>query len=242
MFLRHNVYCTVYNDDMLVQSVAQKKITQSKNTTLTKRPRGRPREFDREEGLRRAMLLFWKLGYEVTSMADLRASLGITQASLYAAYGNKESLFREAVDLYVRTDGNTTIRALSRPGMARDAIHAMLQDAVDTFTAHAAPGGCLLVLGAINCTVENKAVQDHLAGLRQGTLETITRRLKQAQHEGEFSGDVHVINLAGYYAMVLHGLSVPARDGASREELTQIVNLAMTIWPGTQEEPREGHS
>ena len=181
------------------------------------------------------MRLFWKLGYEATSMADLRGSLGITQASLYAAYGNKEALFREAVDLYVRTDGNTTARALSRPGTARDAIYAMLQDAVDAFSAHGAPGGCLLVLGATNCTVENRAVQDHLAGLRQGTLKTITRRLKQAQYEGELSGNVPVTNLAGYYAMVLHGLSLPARDGATREELTQIVNLAMAVWPGTQE-------
>ncbi len=229
------LYRSVYNDGMVTRSVAHKKINPSRNTTAPRRPRGRPREFNREKGLRRAMRLFWKLGYEATSMADLRASLGITQASLYAAYGNKEALFREAVDLYVQTDGNTTTRALSRPGKARDAIHAMLQDAVDAFTAHGAPGGCLLVLGAANCTVQNRAVQDHLASLRQGTLETITRRLELAQHEGELSTNLSMANLAAYYAMVLHGLSLPARDGASRKDLTEIVNLAMAVWPGTRE-------
>ena len=198
-----------------------------------RRPRGSPREFDRDEGLRRAMRIFWKLGYEATSMADLRAGLGVTQASLYAAYGNKEALFREAVELYQRTDGDTTVRALSQPGSAKDAIQAMLQGAVETFSAKGAPGGCLIVLGATNCTAENRAVQQYLASLRQATLERIARRLKLAQKEGELPKSVSVRNLAGYYATVLHGLSLPARDGASREELTSIVSLAMAVWPGT---------
>ena len=215
--------------------VAKKKIDQSTNTAATRRPRGRPREFNRDEGLRQAMRLFWEQGFEATSMADLRARLGITQASLYAAYGNKEALFREAVDLYSRTDGNTTQRALSRPGSAREAIHAMLQDAVDAFTTDGAPGGCLLVLGATNCTVENRAVQEHLASLRQQTLKSIARRLKQAQQEGELGKSLSTANLSSYYAMVLHGLSLPARDGASRKDLTQMVNLAMMVWPGTHE-------
>ncbi len=177
------------------------------------------------------MRLFWSLGYEATSMADLRAGLGINQASLYAAYGNKETLFREAVDLYVRTDGSTTVRALSQPGRARDSIHAMLQDAVAAFTRDGAPRGCFIVLGATNCSVDNIAVQEYLAGLREETLKNITERLKQAQDEGELSKDLSSAHLAGYYAMVLHGLSLPARDGASREELTRIVNFAMTVWP-----------
>ena len=164
-------------------------------------------------------------------MADLRADLGITQASLYAAYGSKEALFREVVDLYRRTDGSTTDRALSRPGSAKDAIRTMLQDAVEVFTARGAPGGCLLVLGATNCTVDNIAVQQYLASLRQEALSNITKRLKQAQDAGELSRDVSITSLAGYYATVLHGLSIPARDGASREDLTQIVNFAMATWP-----------
>ena len=164
-------------------------------------------------------------------MAELRAELGITQASLYAAYGNKEALFHEAVELYLRTDGDTTMRALSQPGKAKDAVRAMLQGAAHAFTVQGAPGGCLLVLGATNCTVENRAVQEHLASLRQETIKNIIRRLKQGQDQGELAKDLSIANLAGYYAMVLHGLSVPARDGASRKELMEIVELAMATWP-----------
>ena len=211
------------------------KIKTKRSTTTSRtgspRGRGRPREFDLEQGLTKAMRLFWSLGYEATSMADLRNALGIKQASLYAAYGNKEALFREAVDLYARTDGNTTVRALSRAGKAKDAIHAMLQDAVNAFTRDDAPRGCLIVLGATNCSVENSTVQEYLAKLRLETLKNIASRLKRAQEEGELSKDISSAELAGYYATVLHGLSLPARDGISREELTQIVNLAMTTWP-----------
>lgn len=223
---------SVYNDDMTTSSVAQKETRRSRNIVGgPERRRGRPREFDRDQGLQQAMHLFWKQGYEATSMADLRKALGVTQASLYAAYGNKETLFRESVELYLRTDGNTTVRALSRPGSARDAVHAMLQDAVDAFTAHGTPGGCLIVLGATNCSANNRAVQEHLASLRHATLQRITKRFKQAQDQGELGKDVSVVDLAGYYAMVLHGLSIPASDGVSREELTRAVNLAMTTWP-----------
>ena len=164
-------------------------------------------------------------------MADLRKALGIKQASLYAAYGNKEALFREAVDLYARTDGNTTVRALSHAGKAKDSVHAMLQDAVNAFTRDDAPRGCLIVLGATNCSVENSAVQEYLASLRHETLKNIARRLKQAKDDGELGKDVSSADLAGYYATVLHGLSLPARDGVSREELSRIVSVAMTAWP-----------
>ena len=164
-------------------------------------------------------------------MADLRAALGVTQASLYAAYESKEAMFREVVDLYQRTEGNIAGRTLYRFDNARDSIHAMLQEAVHLFTEESAPGGCLVVLGATNCTADNRDVQEYLARLRCGTLDTITDRLTQAQKMGELGRDVSVSGLARYYTMVLHGLSIPARDGATREELTLVVNLAMEVWP-----------
>ena len=169
-------------------------------------------------------------------MADLRAALGITQASLYAAYESKEAMFREVVDLYLQTKGNIAGRTLPRFDNARDAIHAMLQEAVRLFTDDGAPGGCLVVLGATNCTADNRGVQEYLARLRRGTLDTIIDRLKQAQKAGELSRDISVAALAGYYTMVLHGLSIPARDGATREELTHIANLAMKVWPTVQDD------
>ena len=179
------------------------------------RGRGRPREFDREQGLIKAMRVFWSLGYEAASMADLRAALGINQASLYAAYGSKEALFRETVALYLKTDGAATARALASDLPARDAIHAMLQDGVDMFIADDGARGCLLVLSAINCNVENKGVQDYLASLRDQTRIAIEARLRRGQRVGEISKTASVKALAAFYATVLHGLSIQARDGSA---------------------------
>src|ERR1700723_936133 len=144
------------------------KINRSTNSTGDpRRDRGRPREFDRDQALGQAMRLFWSRGYDATSMADLRAELGITQASLYAAFGSKEQLFREAVDLYRRTANSSTVRALETVRTAREAYQNMLLAAVDAPSATGTPGGCLIVLGATNCAPENRAVQDYLLSVRR---------------------------------------------------------------------------
>jgi AcrR family transcriptional regulator len=176
------------------------------------------------------MQLFWARGYDATSMADLRAGLGITQASLYAAFGDKEQLFREAVDLYRRTAGLSTTIALAINSSTREAIHAMLQAAVDAFSAPGAPGGCLLILGATNCAIENKAVQDHLLSIRRQISQSILERLKRGQHDGDIPKDALVVALTAYYSTVLHGLALQSRDGASRKTLTQVVEFAMADW------------
>ena len=204
------------------------KINRSTNSAGNpRRDRGRPREFDRDQALGKAMRLFWSRGYDAISMADLRAELGITQASLYAAFGSKEQLFRDAVDLYRQTAGFSTTDALAKGVNAREAIHAMLQAAVDAFSAPDAPGGCLLILGATNCAVENKAVQDHLLFIRRQISQAILNRLKQGQQDGDVPKTAPVAALAAYYTTVLHGLALQSRDGASRKTLTQIVELAM---------------
>jgi AcrR family transcriptional regulator len=197
---------------------------------VPKRGRGRPREFDREQGLQKAMQLFWSLGYDSTSMADLRAGLGITQASLYAAFGSKEQLFREAVALYRRTTGFSTTRALASGTTAREAIHGMLQAAVDAFSAPGAPGGCLLILGATNCALENKGIQDYLLLIRREISQSISERLKKGQRDGDVSKTAPTADIAAYYSTVLHGLALQSRDGSSRKTLTQVVDFAMANW------------
>jgi AcrR family transcriptional regulator len=195
-----------------------------------KRGRGRPREFDREQALTKAMRIFWLLGYDATSMADLRAALGLTQASLYAAFGNKERLFREAVDRYRRTVSVATARALGTGLSARDAIHAMLQAAIDAYTAPGSPRGCLVILGVTNYAVENKAVHDHLLSIRREVSHSILERLKRGQREGDLPKTAPVVALAAYYTTVLHGLALQSKDGASRKTLSQIVEIAMANW------------
>jgi AcrR family transcriptional regulator len=176
------------------------------------------------------MQLFWSLGYDSTSMADLRAGLGITQASLYAAFGSKEQLFREAVDLYRRTTGFSTARALASGTTAREAIHGMLQAAVVAFSAPGAPGGCLIILGATNCALENKAVQDYLLLIRRQMSQSISERLKRGQRDGDVPRTASIAALTAYYSTVLHGLALQSRDGASQKTLTQVVDFAMANW------------
>jgi AcrR family transcriptional regulator len=176
------------------------------------------------------MQLFWSLGYDSTSMADLRAGLGITQASLYAAFGSKEQLFREAIELYRRTTGISTTHALVGGTTARDAIHGMLQAAVDAFSAPGAPGGCLLILGATNCVLENKAVQDHLLFIRRQISQSISERLKKGQRDGDVPKAASTAALTAYYSTVLYGLALQSRDGTSRKTMTQVVELAMANW------------
>jgi len=176
------------------------------------------------------MRLFWSRGYDAISMADLRAELGITQASLYAAFGSKEQLFHEAVELYRQTAGFSTTAALATRGSAREAIRAMLQAAVDAFSAPDSPGGCLLILGATNCPVESKAVQDHLLSIRRQISQSISNRLKQGQHDGDVPKTASLTALTAYFSTVLHGLALQSRDGASRKTLTQVAEIAMANW------------
>ena len=176
------------------------------------------------------MRLFWSFGYEATSMADIRVGLGITQASLYAAFGGKEQLFREAVDLYRRTAGLSTARALASGSTAREAIHSMLRAAADAYTESGTPGGCLVILGAINCVTENKAIQAHLSSIRHQVSQSILDRLKQGQLDGDVPKAAPIDALAAYYSTILQGMALQARDGTSRKHLTQIVEFAMANW------------
>lgn len=207
------------------------KIVSKSGPLSEKRARGRPREFDRGKALEKAMQMFWTLGYEATSMADLRAALGLTQASLYAAFGSKEQLFREAVDLYRRTANSGTIQALESGRTAHEAVLAMLQAAVDALTAPGTPGGCLIVLGATNCAAENRSVQEYLSSVRQQIRAAILGRLRKGQRDGDLPKSAPISALASYYATVLHGLALQSRDRVPRKALIHIAQIAMASWP-----------
>ncbi|MEQ4573431.1 MAG: TetR/AcrR family transcriptional regulator [Gammaproteobacteria bacterium] len=192
--------------------------------------RGRPRQFDRDQALHRAMDLFRERGYDAASLGELTQAMGINPPSLYAAFGCKEALFREAVDLYLATVGVHTVRALQEPATAREAIDAMLRDNVRAFTATQPAKGCLVVLGAPHRTAENGAVFDELSTLRERMQKRIRDRLKRGIAEGDVPAGADVAAVAAYYATVLNGLSLQVRDGAPRKRLMSVVDCAMASW------------
>src|SRR5256885_165383 len=144
---------------------------------------GRPREFDRDQALERAMLAFWRRGYEGTSMADLVQALGIASARIYAAFGSKQDLFREAVQRYEAGDGGFADRAMAQEPRVRDALARVLRDAVATYTDDAHPLGCMVVTAATNCAEENEAVAAWLAEHRRQRTQSLIDRLQRRSEE-----------------------------------------------------------
>jgi AcrR family transcriptional regulator len=192
---------------------------------------GRPRSFDRQEALLRAMEIFWAVGYEGATLSDLQKAMGgITAPSFYAAFGSKEALFREAVELYSGTLGAPMMKALAEEPTARGSVETLLDAAVEAFCKRGKPRGCLLVLGAINSMAANKSVQDHLRSLRARRQKLIEQRLQRGVAEGELPSNLDLSALASFYTTVIDGLAIQARDGVSRKALKFAVRCAMASW------------
>ncbi len=192
---------------------------------------GRPREFDRDEALRRARDLFWERGYEGTSMADLVAALGIASARIYAAFGSKEELFRAAVTLYETGEGGFADRALSEESTVRAALERLFREAIGVYAPSGAPRGCMVVSAATNCSRENDSIGQWLAEHRRARTQSIIARLRRAVQEGELDSGVDVAALGDCFATLLHGLSVQARDGIPRKRLLALIPIALQTLP-----------
>lgn len=197
--------------------------------------RGRPRSFDRKEALRAAMDVFWSVGYEGATLTDLQEAMGgITAPSFYAAFGSKEALFREAVELYSSTLGAPMMEAIEREPKARAAIQALLDGAVKAFRKPGKPRGCMLVLAAMNSAPANRGVQEYLRGLRARRQKAIEHRLRRGVKEAELPPGTDAGALAAFFTTVIDGLAIQARDGASLKDLQFAVRCAMAVWDGTK--------
>ncbi|MEV0444755.1 TetR/AcrR family transcriptional regulator [Streptomyces spectabilis] len=192
--------------------------------------RGRPRSFDRDTALRRAMEVFWEQGYEATSMTDLTTAMGIASPSLYAAFGSKERLFQEAVALYSATEGAAMARAFTEVPTARGAVEAVLRENARAYTDRDRPTGCMIVLAATNCSPGNAPVRDHLATWRRSGAEMMADRLRRGVDEGELPAATDTEAAAAFYTTIIQGMSVQARDGATRTDLDKTVDRAMAAW------------
>lgn len=199
-------------------------------TKIPPRPRGRPRAFDRDQALDRAMRLFWNRGYEATSISDLTEEMGITPPSLYGTFGDKKQLFLEAVDRYQAGPGSFARSALAEP-TAKKAMQRLLLDTADAFSNPKFTRGCMVVLSATNCTVESNDIAVALAERRRATERVIRDRIAAGRAAGEMPADTDVDALAGFVAATLYGLSIKARDGASRAAMRKIATQTMRVWP-----------
>jgi AcrR family transcriptional regulator len=193
-------------------------------------PRGRPRKFDTQKALDAALLLFWRHGYEGTSVAALTKAMGINVPSLYAAFGNKEVLFKKVLERYLQNPASYLPKALEQP-TARRAVEKLFRGAIDMVMNPRHPDGCLLVQGALVSGPDAASIRKELSLRRAGAEAAVRRRLEAAVAEGDLPANVNAAKLARYILTVLWGLSVQAAGGATRTKLKQVVQLAMRSWP-----------
>lgn len=196
------------------------------NAELSPRPRGRPRGFDRDAALAVAMETFWRLGYEGASIADLTAAIGITPQSLYAAFGSKAELYREALGLYRATSGASLAQALAEAPNVSTAIERLLQARARLYTQPGRPAGCMISAAVLTCASENAPVADYLSQLRLSALAGLRAALEEGKTSGEFRADLDVGAMARTLAAFIQGMAVQARDGASEADLQCLVGAA----------------
>ena len=176
------------------------------------------------------MEVFWREGYEGASMAALTKAMGINAPSLYAAFGTKEGLFLQAMRLYMELENADTWSTLSAAPTARDAIHLLLEHGARSLTRPDRPHGCMLILGDTNTSVQNDTVHKHLCDWRRGAQAKFEERMRRGIVDGDVPAEADVKAMAAFYMTVLQGLSLRARDGASRETMLQVVDSAMAAW------------
>jgi len=191
---------------------------------------GRPRSFDIDRALDRALQVFWRKGYEGTSLSDLTKAVGVNRPSLYAAFGDKEALFRKALDRYLNGPAAYTQKALKEP-TARAVVERLLRGAADLNTAQRNPGGCLTVQGALACGEAGDSIRQELAAYRAAGEAALRRRFQRAKSEGDLPATVNSVDLAGYVATIVYGMAVQAAGGATREKLQNVVEMTLRTLP-----------
>lgn len=193
--------------------------------------KGRPREFDTELALDKALHVFWQRGYEGTSLTDLTEAMGISRPSLYAAFGNKEELFRLALDRYAKKGpGAIHGEALAEP-TARKVVEHLLHSVAMSLTDPCNPSGCLAVQGALTCSQAADSIKQELCKRRSEGEDNLRKRFERAKSEGDLGSDSDPGALARYVITVTQGMSVQASGGATRSDLLTVVDMALKAWP-----------
>ncbi|MGY2039392.1 TetR/AcrR family transcriptional regulator [Nocardia gipuzkoensis] len=198
--------------------------------TEQRRRTGRPRGFDADEALERALLVFWEQGYEGASLATLTDAMGISTTSMYSTFGNKEELFRKALERYTEGPSAYLVRALEEP-TALGVAAAILAGTVRTTTRPANPHGCLGVQGALATSDSGRGVRDLLVAWRADGHSRVRERFQRAVDDGDLPADADPALLARYVTTVAYGIAVQAASGVERDELQEIADAALRAWP-----------
>lgn len=191
---------------------------------------GRPRSFDCEAALEKALEVFWRKGYDGASLSDLTEAMGINKPSLYAAFGNKEKLFLKAIELYENRPGSFFLPALAKPTAYEVAEH-MLYGAAMNMADKSHPQGCVVVQGALSCSQAAASVKEELINRRIESERKLRERFTQAVTDEDLPADTDVRVLARYLLTVIQGMAIQANNGSTREELIQVSNIALTTFP-----------
>jgi AcrR family transcriptional regulator len=203
--------------------------TPTKNDQVT--VRGRPRSFDPDKALDRALRVFWRKGYEGASLSDLTKAMGINRPSLYAAFGDKEALFREVLDRYASGPVSYVQEAMNAP-TARGVAERLLIGTAERVCDPRNPAGCLLVQGALVTGDTADSVRREVNSRRRAGEIALQQRLRRAKREGDLPADSDPAALARYLMTVTNGMSVQAAGGASRRDLKKVAETALRAWPG----------
>jgi len=192
--------------------------------------RGRPREFCVDHALAQALRVFWSKGYEGASLTDLTEAMGITRPSLYAAFGNKESLFRKALDLYEREKMAYIGQAMAKP-TARQVAETMLRGALENVTGTDEPHGCLRVIASVACGPAAESIHKEITERTDIFKKAIVDRFERAKDEGDLPAHIDALGLTGVLVAWLQGISIQANQGITRKDLERLIETALTLWP-----------
>ncbi|MEQ8286404.1 TetR/AcrR family transcriptional regulator [Thalassospira sp.] len=193
--------------------------------------RGRPRAYDRDDALDKALGLFWERGYDNTSMADLSTAMKLSPPSIYAAFGSKEALFDDVIAHYNKLHGTMIWADLDRFKHPKDATKHVLVASANAYTREDLPHGCLVVLAAPQENSTHATVNQTLRGYRRSVTKNLRNLYAEGQRRGHIPSTANIDTMATYYATVQTGMSIQARDGATRNELISVAEAAMMTWP-----------
>ncbi|MEV0612010.1 TetR/AcrR family transcriptional regulator [Nonomuraea sp. NPDC050404] len=193
-------------------------------------PIGRPRGFDADEALERAVLAFWEHGYEGASTAILTDAMGISTTSMYAAFGNKKELFRKALERYTAGPGGYLAQALEEP-TALGVATAILAGTIRSTTRPAHPQGCMGVQGALAASDAGREVRELLIAWRNDSHSSVRERFQRALDEGDLPAESDPALLARYVTTLSFGIAVQAASGVCRDELQAMADAALRNWP-----------